>query len=100
MKAKEEKTITAESALKQMQKLAGRKLNLKSSKEPNTKVNAQFVVVFTIPVDPDTDEYIIKFIQAATIVGACGLEVEKSDIVLPACMLPAEPGVFTQFSPT
>ena len=52
------------------------------------KENIRFTVTFNIPVDPTTDEYIVKLTQAAFKMAETGLEVHTTHFQLPPCMDP------------
>ena len=78
------KGITTEKALQQLRDL--KKLDVT---KPNIEM-VKFTVVFDIPVDTNTNEFIMKLMQAATIVGSCGLTVDTTSFVLPKCMQPKD----------
>jgi hypothetical protein len=72
-----------EQALQQLREL--KKLDITPE-----EVVIKYTVIFNIPIDPTTNDYIIKLIQAATAVASTGLIVENSSLEFPECMIQKE----------
>lgn len=84
-----DKGISQENALQQLRELKKLDVNAPkvTSQKPNIE-NVKFTVVFDLPVDTNSNDFIMKLLQAATIVGSCGLVVDTTSFVLPKCMQP------------
>ena len=56
---------------------------------PKTKVkqaNVKLTVVIDIPVDPNTNEYVMKVMHASSLISGTGLLIDTVGITLPDCM--------------
>lgn len=78
---------TFEDALDYLRELKKLDINLDVNTpvvEPNDKI--RFIVTFNLPINTNTNDFITKLLEAAAVVGSCGLEIATTKFVLPKCM--------------
>lgn len=74
-------------ALQQLEALKKLEVKPKPAKKKKVKLeNIEFTVVYNIPVNPNTDEYILQLMKAAALVGSLGMEVKDTSFELPEGM--------------